>query len=127
VISVGPHAAKVQLLLDRDAAVGVVVERSRVTGVVAGQVGLADSGSSDLVMKYVAALADVQSGDRILTSGLDRIFPKGLVVGRVRSVAAPSGLFREVVVTPSARFDQLEQVLVLKAPAEDLSLTESVR
>lgn len=127
VVSVGPRAAKVQLLLDRDAGVGVVIERSRATGIVAGQVGLADSGSPDLVMKYVAALADVQPGDRVLTSGLDRIFPKGLVVGRVLSVAAASGLFREVVVTPSARFDSLETVLVVKKGPEDTSLTESVR
>lgn len=127
VVFLGPHAARVQLLLDRDAGVGVVVERSRATGVVSGQVGLADSGNPDLVMKYVAAPADIQAGDRVLTSGLDRIFPKGLVVGRVRSVSPPSGLFREVLVTPSARFDELEGVLVVKKAAEDLSMTESVR
>jgi rod shape-determining protein MreC len=127
VVSLGPHAAKVQLLLDRDAGVGVVIERSRASGVVSGQVGLADSGSPDLIMKYVPALADVQPGDRVLTSGLDRIFPKGLVVGRVLSVAAASGLFREVVVAPSARFDQLETVLVVRRSPEDLALTESVR
>jgi rod shape-determining protein MreC len=90
-------------------------------------VGLADSGSPELLMKYVPALADVRAGDRVLTSGLDRIFPKGLVVGRVRSVGATSGLFREVIVIPSARFDALEEVLVVKRPLEDLSLTESVR
>jgi rod shape-determining protein MreC len=127
VVSLGPSAAKVQLLLDRDAGVGVVIERSRVSGVVSGQVGLADSGSPELLMKYVPALADVRAGDRVLTSGLDRIFPKGLVVGRVRSVGATSGLFREVIVIPSARFDALEEVLVVKRPLEDLSLTESVR
>jgi rod shape-determining protein MreC len=127
VVSLGPSAAKVQLLLDRDAGVGVVLERSRVSGVVSGQVGLADSGSPELLMKYVAALADVQAGDRVLTSGLDRIFPKGLVVGRVGSVGAASGLFREVTVLPSARFDALEAVLVVKKPAENLALTESVR
>jgi rod shape-determining protein MreC len=127
VVKVGPAAARVQLLLDRDAGIGVLVERTRVNGVLAGQVGFADQGTTDLVMRYVPALADVAVGDRVLSSGLDRIYPKGLVVGRVRSVGASSGLFREVVVTPSARFDQLEQVLVLKLRNQDLSLTESVR
>jgi rod shape-determining protein MreC len=127
VVSLGPHAAKVQLLLDRDSGVGVLVERSRVAGIVAGQVGRADSGSHDLAMRYVPALADVAQGDRVVTSGFDRIFPKGLLVGRVRSVGPASGLFREVVVDPSARFDRLEEVLVLEPPQEDLSLTEAVR
>jgi rod shape-determining protein MreC len=127
VVAVGPHAARVQLLLDRDSGVGALVERSRVSGVVAGQVGGSDAGSPELSMKYVPALADVALEDRVLTSGLDRVFPKGLLVGRVRSVGPASGLFREVVVTPSARFDELEEVLVLEPPAEDLALTESVR
>lgn len=127
VTSVGPGAARVQLLLDRDAGVGVVIERSRATGVATGQVGLEDAGQPDLLMKYVSVLADVEPGDRVLTSGLDRIYPKGLVVGRVRSIGVSSGLFKEVLVTPSARFDQLEQVLVVTSPGEDLALTESVR
>lgn len=127
VTSVGPGAARVQLLLDRDAGVGVVVERSRATGVATGQVGLEDAGHPDLLMKYVSVLADVEPGDRVLTSGLDRIYPKGLVVGRVRSVGVSSGLFKEVLVTPSARFDQLEQVLVVTSTGPELALTESVR
>jgi rod shape-determining protein MreC len=127
VVSVGPHAAKVQLILDRDAGLGAVLERSRATGIVSGQVGAANSGDPDVLMKYVPALADVRGGDLVLTSGLDRIYPKGLVVGRVRAIGPPSGLFREVVVTPSARFDALEDVLVVKPRRADVSLSESVK
>ena len=58
VVEVGPRAAKVQLLLDRDCGVGVRIERTRTTGVVAGQVAFADSGTSELLMKYVPVLAD---------------------------------------------------------------------
>jgi len=127
VIAVGPHASRVQLLLDRDAGVGVVLERSRATGVASGQVGLEEASHSELLMKYVSVLADVTPGDRVLTSGLDRIYPKGLVVGRVHSVGASSGLFKEVLVTPTARFEELEGVLVVTAPGDPLTLTESVR
>lgn len=127
VVTVGPRAAKVQVLLDRDSGVGVTIERTRVTGVVSGQVGGAESGTSELVMKYVHAVADVAEGDVVVTSGLDRIFPKGLMVGRVRAVGGRSGLFREILVTPSARFDQLEQVLVAKAAPEAPILTQAVR
>ena len=41
----------------------------------------------------------------VVTSGLDRIYPKGLVVGRVRSVGQGTGLFKDIRVEPSARFD----------------------
>lgn len=126
VVSLGPMAARVQLLLDRDSGVGAFVERTRVTGIVSPQASGSGAGT-DLVMKYVSSLADVVTGDRILTSGLDRIYPKGLVIGRVRTVASPAGLFKEVVVTPSARFDELETVLVVRGTPEALPMTESVK
>jgi rod shape-determining protein MreC len=66
-------------------------------------------------------------GDVIVTSGLDRIYPKGLVIGRVRFVGKGSGLFREIRVEPSARFDRLEQLLVVRRPPESLETPESVQ
>ncbi len=127
VVSVGPTAAKVQLLLDRDCGVGVRIERTRTTAVVAGQISFADSGTSELLMKYVPVLADVVVGDVVVTSGLDQIYPKGLVVGRVRSVGKGSGLFKEVAVQPSANFEKIEEVMVATAPPAPPQLTESVR
>ena len=127
VIAVGPRAAKVQILLDRDAGVGVLIERTRVTGVVSGQVSFDDAGTTALVMKYVSTLADVAVGDVVVTSGLDRLFPKGLVVGRVSSVLPGSGLFREILVAPSAQFDRLEEVLVVRRKPEDQAFSSSVR
>jgi rod shape-determining protein MreC len=126
VIAVGPRAARVQLLQDRDSGAGVLIERSRVKGVVAGQVGFAESNSGDLVMKYVPEMADVVVGDVVLTSGQDRIYPKGLVVGRVHFVS-PGSLFKEVLVEPSARFDQLEEVLVVRGGQEQNLPIEAVR
>lgn len=127
VIAVGPGAARVQLLLDRDSGVAALNERSRATGIVAGQVGVEGAGKTDLVMKYVSSLADVVVGDRVLTSGLDRIYPKGLVIGRVRAIGPAAGLFKEVVVTPSARFDQMESVLVVRGGSEPIATPESVK
>jgi rod shape-determining protein MreC len=127
VIGVGPRAARVQLLLDRDSGVAVLIERSRVTGVVSGQLGAEGAPKNALIMKYVSALADVAVGDRILTSGLDRIYPKGLVVGRVLAIGPAAGLFKEVQVSPSARFDQVELVLVVRGHPAPTTLTESVR
>lgn len=127
VIERGAHAAKVQLLLDSQSGAGVMVERSRVMGIVSGQLGGEGAVASDLVMKYVPEMTDVTAGDVVVTSGLDRIYPKGLVVGRVRSVSRGTGLFKEILVEPSARFDQVEEVLVVKGPRPSLTLDQSVR
>ncbi|HVR71036.1 MAG TPA: rod shape-determining protein MreC [Vicinamibacteria bacterium] len=127
VIRLGPDAAVVQLLLDQESGVGVRIERSRVTGVVGGQVDSAGQLTGDLQLKYVPMLADVVEGDLVITSGLDRIYPAGLVVGRVRLVRLGAGLFKEILVAPSARFDKLEEVLVVRTPLPDVSVTETVQ
>lgn len=126
VFAIGRHAARVQVLLDRDGGAGVIVERSRVQGVVAGQIAGA-SGEEDLVLKYVPERADVVVGDLVVTSGVDRIYPKGLLVGRVRSVGKESGLFRDIRVEPSARFSSLEEVLVVRRAPEALETPRSVQ
>jgi rod shape-determining protein MreC len=113
VIAVGPHAARVQALLDRDSGAGVLIERSRVSGVVSGQVIQSENATGDLVLKYVSERDDVAVGDVVVTSGFDGIYPKGLVVGRVSHVAEGSGLLKEIRVEPSARFELLEEVLVV--------------
>lgn len=127
VIRLGPEAAVVQLLLDQESGIGVRIERSRVTGVVAGQVDSAGQLTGDLQMKYVPMLADVVAGDLVITSGLDRIYPAGLVVGRVRQVRLGAGVSKEILVAPSARFDKLEEVLVVRTPLPDVSATETVQ
>ena len=78
-------------------------------------------------MRYVSSLADVVAGDVVVTSGLDGIYPKGLVIGRIRSVGPGAGLFKDVVVTPAARFEQLEQVLIVRREGEPRSLPETAR
>jgi rod shape-determining protein MreC len=127
VVAVGPSAAKVQLLLDRDSGAGVRLERSRVTGVVSGQLGPGEAMSFDMVLKYVPLTADVQVGDVVITSGLDQIYPRGLMVGRVSSVSRGAGLFKEITVAPSAGFHDLEQVLVVRYLAPDGATPRALR
>jgi rod shape-determining protein MreC len=124
VIAVGPYAARVQVLLDRDSGAGVLIERSRVSGVVSGRV--AEPGAEELVMRYVPERADVVTGDVVVTSGVDGIFPKGLVVGRVSYVGEGAGLLKDVRVQPSARFDRLEEVLVVLREPPPLDTPETV-
>jgi len=125
VVALGAHAAKVQLILDRDSGVGVLIERSRTIGVLEGLSDESDSG--DLPMRFVPALADVKVGDTVVTSGLDQIYPKGLTVGLVSRVLPAAGLVRDVFVVPSTRFDELEEVLLVRMPEESLETPEGVR
>jgi rod shape-determining protein MreC len=127
VIAVGPQAARVQILLDKASGVGVRIERSRITGVVTGKAGYGDTAGGDLDLMYVPVLADVVVGDVVVTSGLDRIYPRGMTVGRVRSVKVGGGLFKEILVAPSARFERLEEVMVVRQRPEDLRFTRALR
>ncbi|HKY21588.1 MAG TPA: rod shape-determining protein MreC [Vicinamibacterales bacterium] len=104
------HAAKVQLLIDRNAAAGALVERSRAQGVVVG------AGVELLRMDYVSGTADVKAGDTIVTSGIDGIYPKGFVIGKVESVQGGNGMYKAIRVRPAADFNRLEEVLVVKSP-----------
>jgi rod shape-determining protein MreC len=107
-IAVGPTSSRVLLINDHNSALDTFDQRSRVRGIVAGVV---DDG---LVMKYVDRSEDVKAGDTIVTSGLDGIFPRGLLVGEVTAVTREGpGLFLTVNVAPAADFRRLEQVLVV--------------
>ena len=78
-------------------------------------------------MKFVPMLADVVEGDVVVTSGLEGMFPPGLVIGRVRSVVRGSGLFKDVRVAASADFDRLEEVLVVRTPPPDAQVEDPVK
>jgi rod shape-determining protein MreC len=68
-------------------------------------------------MDFVAATADVKVGDTIVTSGIDGIYPKGFVIGRVEDVASGNGtIYKAVRVRPTVDFNRLEEVLVVKTP-----------
>ena len=107
--------SKVQLVIDRGASVGSLVERSRRQGVVTGS----DGGL--LSMEYVPNMSDVVVGDLILTAGIDGVFPKGVPIGKVVEAEEGSDLFKNVTVQPSVDFRSVEEVLILhtrQIPAE---------
>ncbi len=111
VIAVSPHAARVLLIDDHNSALDAFDQRSRARGIVAGVV---DDG---LTMKYVDRSQDVKAGDTVVTSGRDGIFPRGLLVGAIKSVRREGGgLFLNVSVAPAVDFRELEQVLVIIQP-----------
>jgi rod shape-determining protein MreC len=104
------RAAKVQLLIDRNAAAGALIERSRAQGVVVG------AGDELLRLEYVSEIADVAVGDVVVTSGIDGIFPKGFIIGRVEALDRSGRAYRRIAVRPAVDFSSLEEVLVVLTP-----------
>jgi rod shape-determining protein MreC len=104
------RAAKVQLIIDRNAAAGALIERSRAQGVVVG------AGDELLRLEYVSEIADVAMGDAVVTSGIDGIFPKGFIIGRVEAIERSAGAYRRITVRPAVDFSSLEEVLLVLTP-----------
>ena len=105
-----PRAAKVQLLIDRNAAAAALVERSRTQAI-------AISGANDrLALEYVSEISDVAKDDVVVTSGIDGIFPKGFVIGRIESIEKSGTAYKSISVRPAVDFSKLEEVLVVLTP-----------
>ena len=103
----GPYA-KVQLVTDRAAAVGALIARTRRQGVARG------SGTGALVLDYVPLQVDVRPGDRVLTAGIDGVYPRGIPVGTVVGVEAGGQLFHLIRVAPAVDLGSLDRVYLLE-------------
>lgn len=101
-------SAFVELISDPDAAVGVILGRSRVRGVLKGR------GGRECFLDHVLAEVDVRIGEIVYTSGEDRIYPKGFPVGEVARTE-DGGDLQGIYVTPFAALDRLDEVLVVRA------------
>ena len=98
------------LLTDPNNGVDVLVQRTRTRGIVSGSL---DNGT---ILKYVKRSEDIQEGDRLITSGFDGVFPKGIVVGAVIKVRKQTlGLFQYIEVLPAVNLARTEEVLIVKA------------
>ena len=100
------RAAKIQLLIDRDAAAGAVTVRGRAQGVVVG------TGTS-LRFDNVSGTADLKIGDRVVTSGIEGIYPKGFEIGQIESIERRAGEFSAIIIRPTVEFSSIEAVLVV--------------
>jgi len=112
VTEVFPYTAQVLEIRDASSGVGVVLEKSRLRGVLKGGPG----GQTQL--HFVMSDEKVQMGERLLTTGGDRIFPRGMAVGSVTSVVPGDDVFLSIDVKPAVDFQRLEEVLVIKRMEE---------
>jgi rod shape-determining protein MreC len=107
-VSVSYHYSKVLLVIDQNSAVDCVTQDSREKGILKGL-------SNKLCrFDYVLKTNKIAVGERLITSGMGRVFPKGIPVGRVIGIAdKPGEFFKDIKVRPMVDFSRLEEVLVI--------------
>lgn len=109
IINVYPHSSRVMLLSDKEHSLSVRLERTGMRAIVSGTGDL-----GRLKMEYVPTSANIQVGDKVLSSGLGEHFPAGYAVGTVAKIRRHnSGEFAEIDITPAAQLATGHHVIVL--------------
>lgn len=104
-----PNTAEVRLIVDRDSAVGAMVQDTRVAGVIDG-----GGEHADLEMIHIPNDAHIEVNQTIITSGLGSSLPKGIRIGYISNVYSdPNGLTKRAVIAPFADFHRLEEVMII--------------
>jgi rod shape-determining protein MreC len=98
--------AKVLLLTDRASSTSAMIERTRRRGLLHGR-------GDHLILDNIPLLEDVAVGDRVMTAGIDGVFPRGIPIGRITQVSPGSGLFHHIEVAATVDIGRLDQVYVL--------------
>lgn len=109
-VAVFHHTTQVLLLTDRTSGVGAMLQQSQAEGVVKGD------GDGMCHLAYIMNEEPVSPGESVITSGLDQIFPKGLLIGTVVKVSN-GNIYKNIDVKPAAALDRLEDVLVVLKPS----------
>lgn len=107
VISVNSNSSEIILVTDPNFSAAVRIDRNRVEGILTGK-------GNNCLLKYIPLEEEVLTGDRIITSGLDEVFPEGILVGAVKSVNKKKGLFQLIEVIPTQPENKIEEVAVIK-------------
>ena len=116
-----PLSSQVLLINDHDSGAGVILESSRLQGIVKG------TSLGELQINDIMSDEKVESGERVITSGGDRIYPKGYSVGTVIGATPDreNDPFLVIKIKPAADLNRLEEVLVITKMTDDSQATAS--
>jgi rod shape-determining protein MreC len=108
------HFADVITILDQNNRVDGLVERTRSHGIIEGDVG------DVCIMKYVSRTEPVILNDKVITSGLGNVYPKGILIGNISRIEREGyGITQKIEITPGVDFGRLEEVIVLTSSYSD--------
>ena len=105
------YNSRVLSLIDQRSQISVMLESLRATGIMTGQ----SPKSTQAHLEYIDLQLDVEEGDRVITSGMGGVFPRGILVGTIFKVEKKNyGLFHDLYVEPAVNFSTLENVYIIK-------------
>jgi rod shape-determining protein MreC len=112
IIRVMPETSQVLEINDQSSGVGAIFEKSRLQGILKGMP------AGETMVHYIMADEKVEKWERVLTSGGDHIFPKGMPIGYVKQINPGSDGFLNIWIQPTANLNRLEEVLVITRVTE---------
>ena len=108
IVEVGKNSSKALLITDPNLKVGVLIRRNRQGGIMTGTPG----GRCKII--YISLDSDVKPGDKVMTAGFGRAFPKGILIGEIEKVGKEEGrLYKYAILKPSQDLSRLEEVLCI--------------
>lgn len=118
VVEVRLYNSRVLSIVDQRSKTSVMLEASRATGIMSGE----SPKSAQTYLEYIDREIDVEEGERVITSGMGGLYPKGIWVGNIFKVEKKSyGLFHDLYIEPIVSFSSLEDVyIVKKLPDEEV-------
>ena len=109
IVEVHQWHSKVMVINDTNSSVDVFLEGKNTRGILEG------TGQTTLRLKYVRKTDEAEIGDKLVTSGKDGVYPKGLLVGIITSVVSKrAGIFADIDVMPYNDFKKLDEVMIVK-------------
>lgn len=109
VVEVMDSFSKVMLIINKDCVVAAIAEKSRAQGLVKKE----EKGG--LFMDFIPRTERLETGERIITSGMDKIYPKAILIGKIEKIdLSQNQLFQKITVIPAVDFGKLESVFIIK-------------
>jgi rod shape-determining protein MreC len=117
VINVSPISSRVLLITDERHGAGAIIAQTaenRLLGVLKGKkLALCE-------LRFLVTPSRLENGEQVITSGQDQIYPKGLLIGRIKNLNGSGVIPQAVDVEPAAALQKLETVAVLLIPPEEI-------
>ena len=109
VTRVSPFSSEVTLIIDQDMSIPVQVERNGLRAIAFG-----NGRQRILNLPYLPANVDIREGDKLVTSGIDGIYPSGMAVATVKRIERTADSpFANISCTPAAGIESHRQILLL--------------
>ena len=101
--------SKVMLINNKESIVAAIIEGERSEGL------LRKEEKGKLFMDFIPRNEELEIGERIITSGMDNVFPKGILIGKIEEIdLSQNQLFQKIFIIPSVDFSKLEEVFIIK-------------